>query len=184
MEKNISASISYWWIFLLTGVLLVGVGIWVFLSPLAAYLSLSILFAAGMLITGCFEIAFAVSARKSLHGWSWTLAGGILDLIIGVYLLIYPSVSMSVLSLILGFWLLIRGGSAIGLAFEMKLYKAPDWSWLLVLGILIALFGIMVLAVPAFGVANIIVWTALSFIIAGIFRITLALRLKKLEKQP
>jgi uncharacterized membrane protein HdeD (DUF308 family) len=37
----------------------------------------------------------------------------------------------------------------------------------------------MILAVPAFGVANIIAWTGLSFIFAGVFRIILAFRLRK-----
>lgn len=93
----------------------------------------------------------------------------------------YPAVTMTVLPFILGFWLVFRGFSAIGSAFDMKSYGAADWGWLLVLAIAIIFFGFMVLAVPAFGVANIIVWTSLSFIVAGVFRIFLALRLRKLK---
>jgi len=74
---------------------------------------------------------------------------------------------MTVLPFILGFWLLFRGFSAIGFAMDMQSYGTTDWRWLLLLGIAIIFFGFMVLAVPAFGAANIIVWTGLAFIVAA-----------------
>lgn len=181
ISKTIKKSISYWWIFFLTGLLLTGIGIWIFASPVEAYVSLSILFAVGIFITGVLETLFAIIARKAIDGWGWTLAGGILDIVIGIYLMTYPLVTMQVLPLILGFWLLFRGFSAIGFALDMKSYKTSGWGWLLALGVVIIIFGCMILAVPAFGVLNIIIWTSLSFIAAGLFRIVLAFRLKKLS---
>jgi uncharacterized membrane protein HdeD (DUF308 family) len=180
--RSIKEAVDYWWLLLLSGLILVAIGIWIIASPEAAYVSLSIVFAVGILIIGLFEIAFAITVRRSLEGWGWTLASGILDVIIGGYLLAYPQVSMAVLPFILGFWLLFRGFSALGFAFEVKSYGAADWGWLLALAIGIMFFGFMVLAVPAFGVANIIVWTSLSFIIAGAFRIFLAFRLRRFKK--
>jgi len=181
ISKTIKKSISYWWLFLITGLLLILAGIWIFTSPAEAYVSLSILFAVSILVIGILEASFAITARRSLDGWGWTLASGILDIVIGTYLLAYPLISMQVLPFILGFWLLFRGISAIGFAFDMRSYHAANWGMLLVLGILIIFFGCMVLVVPAFGVLNIIVWTALSFIAAGVFRVVLAFRLKKLS---
>jgi uncharacterized membrane protein HdeD (DUF308 family) len=180
--KSVRESINHWWLFLLTGILLIVVGFWVFASPLASYLSLSFIFSIGILFTGIFEIAFAISNRKTMDSWGWTLAGGILDLVIGLYLLSYPSVSMTVLPFILGFWLLFRGFSAVGSAFDMKSYGDKNWGWFLFMGIAIVFFGVMVLANPAFGVANIIIWTGSAFIVAGVFRIYLAIKLRKLKK--
>ncbi|MFI5154421.1 MAG: HdeD family acid-resistance protein [Chitinophagales bacterium] len=137
------------------------------------------LFGASILTTGFFETVFAISARKSMEGWGWTLASGLLDILIGVYLLTYPAVTMVILPFVLGFWLLFRGFSAVGFSFDIKSYGDSNWGWFLLLAIGIILFAFMILAVPAFGVANIIVWTALSFIFAGVFRIILAFRLKK-----
>ncbi len=181
MQRNITKNIGYCWLFLLTGLVLVGAGIWIFTSPAEAYVSLSILFAASMFIIGTLEAIFALTARKSIDGWGWTLAGGLLDIVIGGYLLAYPLVTLEILPLILGFWLLFRGVSAVGFAFDMKSYHAGNWGWLLVLGIVTAILGGLVLAVPAFGILNIIVWTALSFVAAGLFRIILAFRLRKLR---
>ncbi len=177
--KEIKEAVKYWWLFLLTGLILVAVGIWVFASPATAYLSLSILFGAGILIIGCFETVFAISARKALEGWGWTLASGLLDIVIGTYLLAYPAITMAILPFILGFWLLFRGFSAIGFSFEIKSYGDLNWGWSLVFAIGIIFFAVMILAVPAFGVANIVAWTGLSLIFAGVFRIIIAFRLKK-----
>jgi uncharacterized membrane protein HdeD (DUF308 family) len=177
--KELKEAVKYWWLLLLTGLILVAVGIWVFKSPATAYLSLSILFGASILTIGFFETVFAISARKSLEGWGWTLASGLLDLVIGAYLLTYPAVTMVILPYVLGFWLLFRGFSAIGFSFDIKSYGDSNWGWFLLLAIGIIFFAIMILAVPAFGVANIIAWTGLSFIFAGVFRIILAFRLKK-----
>ena len=111
--KSIRDSINYWWLFLLTGILLIVVGLWVFASPLASYLSLSFIFAFGILFTGVFEVIFAISNRKTMDNWGWTLSSGILDLVIGFYLMAYPAITIAILPLILGFWLLFRGFSAI-----------------------------------------------------------------------
>jgi len=181
--KEIKEEVKYWWLFLLTGLLLIAVGIWVFASPAAAYLSLSVLFGACILTIGVFETVFAISARKSIKGWGWTLASGLLEILIGSYLLAYPVITMAILPFVLGFWLLFRGFSAIGFSFDMKSYGDSNWGWFLLLAIGIIIFAFMILAVPAFGVANIIAWTGLSFIFAGVFRIVLALRLKKWKNE-
>jgi len=179
---GIRGAINYWWLLLLSGLIFIGIGIWIFSSPAAAYLSLSLLFAIGILAIGIFETAFAITARGSLHGWGWILAMGILDILIGGYLLAYPAVTMAVLPFILGFWLIFRGVSAIGSAFDMKAYGIGGWVWFLILAIAIIFFGFMVLAVPAFGVVNIVIWTALSFIAAGVFRIFLGFSLRRLKR--
>ena len=177
--KEIKEAVKYWWLLLLTGLILVAVGIWVFASPATAYLSLSILFGASILTVGFLETVFAISAHKSLEGWGWTLASGLLDIVIGSYLLLYPAVTMAILPFVLGFWLLFRGFSAIGFSFDMKSYGDLNWGWFLLFAIGIIFLAVMILAVPAFGVANMIAWTGLSFIFAGVFRIILAFRLKK-----
>ena len=126
---------------MLTGFILVVVGIWVFASHATAYLSLSILFGASILTIGFFETAFAISARKSLEGWGWKLAGGLLDIAISSYLLMYPAVTMAILPFVLGFWLLLRGFSAIGFSFDIKSYGDLNWGWFLLFAIGIIFFA-------------------------------------------
>jgi uncharacterized membrane protein HdeD (DUF308 family) len=55
---------QYWWLMLLAGVLFIGLGIWILASPVASYLSLSLMFSFGMLFAGIFEVVFAVGITK------------------------------------------------------------------------------------------------------------------------
>jgi uncharacterized membrane protein HdeD (DUF308 family) len=112
--KETKVAVKYSWLLLLTELILVVLGIWVFASPATGYLWLSILFGASILTVGLFETMFAISTRKSLQDWGWSLASGLLDILIGAYLLAYPVISMVILPFVLGFWLLFRGYLAIG----------------------------------------------------------------------
>lgn len=182
LYKTITEAIKYWWLFLLSGMVLLAVGIWVIASPVQAYLSLTLLFAISILMAGVFETVFAAAASRWMRGWGWLLAGGLLDLVIAVYLLAYPIVTMAVLPFILGFWLLFRGFNAIAFSFDMKSFGDSNWGWYLLLAIGIVVFALMILAVPAFGVASLVTWTSLSFILAGIYRMVVAFELRKLKK--
>jgi uncharacterized membrane protein HdeD (DUF308 family) len=181
--KGIRKAMDYWWLLLLTGIALISMGIWVFISPDDAYVSLSVLFGVCILFVGVFELLFAFSAKRSLHTWGWTVASGIFDILIGCFILAYPHMTASILPFVLGFWLLFRGFSAIGFALDMRRYGATAWGWLLAIAIAIIVFGILVLSVPAFGLLHIIIWTAVSFIFAGMFRIFLAIHLRRMKEE-
>ena len=47
---------------------------------------LSVIFSISMLISGIIEIIFSISNRRGISSWGWYLAGGIIDLILGIYL--------------------------------------------------------------------------------------------------
>jgi uncharacterized membrane protein HdeD (DUF308 family) len=180
---GVKKAMDYWWLLLLTGIALVSMGIWVFISPEDAYISLSVLFGVCILFVGVFELLFALSARRSLHTWGWMVASGIFDIVVGCFILAYPYMTTTVLPYVLGLWLLFRGFSAIGFAFDMRRYGADAWRWLLVIAIAIIVFGILVLSVPTLGLLHIVIWTAASFIFLGMFRIFLAMNLRRLKEE-
>jgi uncharacterized membrane protein HdeD (DUF308 family) len=89
----------------------------------------------------------------------------------------------TILPYVLGFWLLLRGFSGIAFALDVRRYGTSNWGLLLGIAIAIIVFGILVLSVPAFGLLGIIVWTAVSFIFAGMFRIFLAVHLRRMKEE-
>lgn len=187
MEDSINQSVrnnlKNWWLLLISGILLVALGILVFAAPAASYLSLSIFFSVSLVITGITEIAFAVSHRQEVQGWVWNFIGGLIDLTLGMYLLANPAVTMATLPFLLGLWLLFRGLLAIGTSFNLRAQGLPNWGWLLAIGIGIVLLAVLIFSNPALGVINIIIWTGLAFITAGAFRIYLSLRLRRLKNR-
>ena len=100
---GLQQSVKNWWVSLLLGILYIGVAICLMFAPLSSYVALSIIFSISMLISGILEILFAIS-NKHVSSWGWYLAGGIIDLLIGIYLVAYPMVSMEVIPFLIPFW--------------------------------------------------------------------------------
>lgn len=182
--KSIRDTIKYWYVPLIIGILFLGIGIWVFVTPLKSYLGLSVLFSISFFVSGVFEIFFSISNRKTMDSWGWSLAMGILNLVIGVMLLSTPSISILTLPLYVGFVLLFRGLMAISLSYELKDYGIIDWGNLLAIGILSTIFAIILLWNPLLAGMTIVIWTALAFLTMGGFSIYFSFRLKKLNDLP
>jgi uncharacterized membrane protein HdeD (DUF308 family) len=92
-----------------------------------------------------------------------------------------PSILKSIHKAVTYWWLFLLSGILL-IAIGLWVFRSPAAAYLSLLAILIIFFGVMVLANPAFGVANIIVWTGLAFIMAGIFRCYISLKLRSLKK--
>ena len=92
--KTALKSVKYWYLPVITGIIFVLVGIWVLRTPLGSYVTLAMLFSFTFLIAGLIEIIYAISNRKVIDSWSWSLAGGIVDFLIGVLLVSQPEISI------------------------------------------------------------------------------------------
>lgn len=178
---TISSGVRNWWWFIVRGLLMIIAGIAIFSQPAAGYVGLSVLFSVVILGSGLSQIFFSISNSDVLKGWGWTFASGILDLAIGIFLLIYPQVTMASLPYILGFWLMFAAFYLFGAAFDMSSLGLPGWGWMLFGGILTMISGFVVLYYPAAGVVSIVTWSGIAFLIGGIFNIVLAFKLKSVK---
>lgn len=174
--------INHWWLILVAGILLVGMGIWFIVSPFQSFLSLCLAIAAVMIASGSFEITFSIKNHKSIKGWSWLLAAGLIDLFIGFYLYNYPLITMVILPLVIGVWILFRGIVAVGNALHMRSYGFKSWRWLAFMATTIILLALLILLYPIYGIKTLIFWTGIAFIVSGIFRIYLSLKFIKLKE--
>ncbi|OXG08380.1 uncharacterized membrane protein HdeD (DUF308 family) [Flavobacterium araucananum] len=179
--KKVEKAIDYWYILLLVGLLFVGIGVWSFVTPLGAYLTLAFLFSISFLVSGIFEVIFALSNRKNIDNWGWTLASGIVGLIVGILLVINPLISITLLPMYVGFVILFRSVTAIGIAFNLKSYAVSDWKNLLALGILGTIFSLLLLWNPLFAGLSLVYWTAFAFIAIGLFYIYFSFKLKRIH---
>jgi hypothetical protein len=171
-------STQYWWLMFSVGVLFICLGGWILASPVDSYMSLGFLFAYGLTFSGLFELIFAIGNHKTLHGWGWTLVGGGIDLALGIYLLKVPMLTLMIMPVVIGLWMLFRGCMAFNSTIELRTLGVLDWAWLFVTGVLIILLSILILGSPFFASINVVVWTAFCFILSGIFRIFLSLQLR------
>lgn len=107
---------------------------------------------------------------------------GLLELVLGVYLLGNFQLTLVVLEVFVGFWMLFRAVDLILFSWKLKEGKVPQWGWLLALGILLLLLSFLILANPIFGAFYIILWTSFSFLTAGFTYIFLALKMRRVNR--
>lgn len=180
--ESLSEAVKNWWISLLIGVLFIAGAFLLMFNPMEGYVVIAIAFAVFMFIEGIFEIIFSFSNKNILPGWGWYLALGILDLVLGIFLLVYPGMSAAVLPFILAFWLMFRGFSIIGSSIELHQFGNRNWGWYLALGILSVICSIGIIFFPIAGAFSVVYILAFTFLFIGIARILLAFELRSLHK--
>jgi uncharacterized membrane protein HdeD (DUF308 family) len=180
--ETVKDTIKHWYLILLLGIIFIVAGIWVFITPAAAYFTLCVFFSVTFLITGVIEIYFSILYRKALDSWGWSLVFGILDFLVGVILISQPQISIAVLPLFVGFVVLFRSIMAIGWAIELKKYKTLNWGMSLTAGILGVLFSLILLWNPVFAGLTLVFYTGFAFVMVGIFQIYRSLSLRSLKK--
>lgn len=180
---ELAYSVKNWWMSLILGILYLIAALCLLFAPVSSYIALSIIFSVSMLVTGIIEIIFAISNRNNISSWGWYLAGGIIDLILGIYLVAYPLLSMEVIPFIVAFWLMFRGFSAIGYSTDLKRYGTTRWGWYLAFGILAIICSLIILWQPLMGAFYVVYMLAFTFLVIGFFRIMLAFELKGLHKR-
>jgi uncharacterized membrane protein HdeD (DUF308 family) len=180
--KTIKNAIKHWYIPLLVGVFFVIISIVVFSSPASSLLALSLLFSMSFLLSGLSEIIFSIANKDQLDNWGWSLAFGIITLIVGLLLLVNPTLSITALAFYIGFVILFRSISTIGFAMDVKKYGSKNWAGLLVLGIMGTIISFILIWNPLFAGMSVVVLIALSFLFTGLFSIFLSFQLRKLHK--
>lgn len=106
------------WVEILLGVLAVIAGLFAIINPVAGALSLVWAMGAWLLVSGGFQIAFALKAR---HDRGWRLLLGGLDVVLGLVLLFaMPATALAFLALIVAISLTVRAVFLIQLGLALK----------------------------------------------------------------
>lgn len=181
--ETMQERLKYWWLLLLSGILFVILGFYIMNQPVASFLALSIFFASAFLISGIFEIVYALTSRRHDSGWGWVLLGGIVDFIFGAFLISSPALSMAVLPMYIGFVIMFRSFFGVFHAFTVKKLGIPGWGWALFAAIIGVIFSLMMIVNPIFGGMTIVIYTAIAVLMLGILQIALSLRLKNIKNR-
>ena len=177
--ENSKQAIRYWWLLLLVGIILLLVGILTFLFPARSYLGMSLLFGWVILISGILEVVLSTANRHFVTGRGWMLAGGIIQIVLGVILIFNVGLSASMLPIFLGFWLLMRAFSTIGLGGDMRTLGIAGAGWTILTGALLLLCSLWILFRPlGVGTTAVVVWVGITLLFAGVAACSLALQLR------
>ena len=175
--QSFQNTIKHWYIPLIVGILFMVFGFYLLTIPLETYLALSVLFSISFITSGLLEIIFSIQNKDSFKGWGWYLVSGIFSLIMGMYLVVNPAISMTVLPFVVGFTLMFRSFQALGFAFDLKEKRILSWGNLALAGTIGIIFSFLLLANPFFASLSLVSLTALTFIFTGISSMVVAFNL-------
>lgn len=172
---------SYWWIPLLSGIALLVFGVWSLSAPLESFKSLTIVFGLLILLSGVFEVYMALKNRTVVFDYLAYLSGGVLNIVLGLLLIANPETLLWLINLIIGFWLIYKGGVQINKAFSLKKQHSSRWKNVLLWGIALLILAAVLLWHPEIIGITIAFWISIAFIVVGVVRIYLALKMRELR---
>jgi uncharacterized membrane protein HdeD (DUF308 family) len=162
-----------WWVVLVIGLVFTGFGIVMLFDVAAGAKTIAYIVGAFLIFDGLVEM---ISGGRRGSSRAWAVVGGILLVIGGIIVVAWPHVTFLVIAVIWGITLLVGG---IARVVSASMLRGYGWGWLVVLGIIEAIVGIVMLAWPNQTAYVILLLIGIYSIIAGLLQIVLAFQLKK-----
>lgn len=179
LTKKVSRKVNHWWLLMLTGILCCAAGIAVFVFPLESYVIISILVGVVMLLVGAAQLIIASTSENYLAMRGYFIVGGVLDLILGLFLCAYPGVTLMVLPILMGIWLMYHSFMMIAFGGDLDTFNISGGGFVVVGGIIVLILSVLVLANPfSAGIATIVVLAGVGLLLLGVLLCSISVTLK------
>jgi uncharacterized membrane protein HdeD (DUF308 family) len=170
-----------WWAIALRGLVAVLFGIAAFMWPGITLSVLAPLFGAYALINGVFAVIEAFRRDVSRERWRPLLFEGVISIVIGAMILIWPRLTAMGLLFLIAFWAIMTGVFEIITAVRLRHEIRGEWMMALI-AILSMAFGLLLLAFPAPGAFSVILMIRAFVFAIGALMIALAFKLRSLRR--
>lgn len=178
-----SRVIRHWWLYMLCGILCMVAGIAVFIFPMESYMTMGLLFGILMLLVGAAQLIVASASGNYLAMRGYVIVGGILDLLMGIILCINPAVSLVLMPVLLGIWMLYHSFMIMAFGGDMETFRIDGSGWTLAGGALLMLLSILVLVNPmSAGVVTVVTLVGVGLIVFGMLLCALSFKLKDIHR--
>lgn len=184
LTNRVGRAVQHWWLMMLAGILCFAAGIVVFVFPLQSYVALSILTGVIMLFVGAAQLIVATTSGNYLTMRGYMIVGGIVDLILGLMLCVYPGVTMALLPVLMGMWMMYNAFMIIAFGGDLETFRLKGSGWATFGGILLLILSIIVLVNPfSAGIATVIILAGIGLLLLGLMLCCVAVILKDIDKQ-
>lgn len=160
------------WFVLFLGIIAILFGVLFFVYPIPTLTLLATSLGIYWLANG---VVVLLSLSRHKTGWGWKMLVGILGILAGVIVLIYPLYSAVLVPTIYAIIIGVEG-LVIGAIYLVQGFSGEGWGTA-VLGILSIIFGLILIAHPLIAALAFVLLIAVLAIIGGIAAVILALRM-------
>ena len=167
-----------WWFPVLRGVLAAGLGVVAVAAPLGTVVALVRLLGVFVLLDG------VLGVLRAARSWGWPGAGlllvqGVGGLGAGLLLLLQPALTAQAVLVHAGLGAVVVGVVTVVLATGQR-DISPVWTWSAAGGVVVAVFGVVLLLVPAAVVGTLAVLVGAFAVVLGAVNLAEGLRLRRL----
>jgi uncharacterized membrane protein HdeD (DUF308 family) len=164
------------WLFVLQGVIAIGIGVATFIVPQPTLAAFIAVFAAYAIVSGALTIGAGLSIP---NGPSWSLVlGGIAGIAVGVLTFAQPDATAVAVVLLVGVYAIATGVAQVGAAFTLGGFTN---TWLLGLsGVVSVAFGVLLVMAPTDGVLAVLWLIGIYVIYFGIMSVAAGLGLHRI----
>ena len=169
-------AIKHWWLLLLAGILCVALGVAVFVFPLESYLTLSILFGVLLLLVGAAQLIIAATSGNYLVMRGYFIVGGIVNLLLGIFLCVYPGITIVALPILMGVYFLYNSFMIIAFGGDLDTFRLKGSAWVICGGVLLLILSLLILANPlSTGIATVIIIAGFGLLTLGVMFIGISM---------
>ena len=183
LTERAGRTVKYWWLMMLAGILCFAAGIAVFAFPLESYVVLSLLAGILMLFVGAAQLIVASTSSNYLTMRGYVLVGGVIDLLLGFLLCIYPALTMTFLPVMLGIWMMYHSFMIIAFGGDLETFRVKGSGWTVLGGILLLILSLVVLINPfSAGIATVVVLSGVGLLVLAFLLCWMSVILRDVHK--
>jgi len=167
---------SGWWVSVLSGSVMVLLGLWVLTNLYESVAVLALLVGVSLVVAGVIEIlALHGEAGMGLAVW---ISGGLL-IAAGIAVLVWPDITLWALAIVAGISFLVAGLLRVAMAFSDR--DSPDFALQLGVGAFGIVLGVIVLVWPEATLTVLALLLGLRFLVTGIIAIGVGWQLHRVD---
>jgi uncharacterized membrane protein HdeD (DUF308 family) len=172
---NLRPVTSFWWVFVLFGLVTLGVGVFFVVSPHETLSTFTVIAGIFLLVDGVLAIFGSIFSKGD--GRFLLALIGVLSALAGLVLIKKPFDTLVVFTLIFGAWFVVAGIVRFVVAFASPEGRGGN----IVIAILELIAGIVILSWPDLGLSTLAVIIGVTLILRGLFFIASGWQLHKLN---
>lgn len=171
-----------WWLPIITGLVFIGFGVWCLCNPIPSLKIMAYIFAGGLGAVGIINLIYGFVNVRSNHGWGWSVACGVLEILFSVWLFFLPSGTLTqAFVFCVGLYIIFVSINAIAESFVIYGYST-FWSvWLFLLLLVSIICACIFLAAPIVGGLATWIYIGVAFLTYGVFRVLSSFKIKKIN---
>ncbi len=145
MEQYIKKYTSY---SILTSLILIILSIFLISNPNQFLNIVMTIFSIILILSGIIQVIGYFRSPAELKAFSIKLILGIIIIVLGIFLLLNSSMVNTIITAIIGGWMVIQSIIKIQIAFNLREYANSNWKAICILSIITLLLGILIIINP------------------------------------